>query len=96
MLIWFLATWIVTVFLTTAAASLYWSVDKTPWRGIFTALSMAFAGIVMMSMYEAFATRIDPETLAKMLYAVCMMQASTQLLFAVRVRRRKHSAMKSA
>jgi|GEM_PF-4118664 len=93
MLIWFLLTWFVTVFLTVAAATLYWKVDKTPWRGFFTALSMALAGIAMMLLYQTFASRIDAESLAKILYVLCMAQALTLLLLAARVYKRKRSVM---
>lgn len=96
MLIWFLMTWFVTVFLTVAAASLYWKIDKTPWRGLFTALSMALVGIAMLIIHQAFASQFDAGSLAKILYVLCVAQALTQLMWAVRVHKRKRSAMNYA
>lgn len=96
MTIWFVSTWTVTVFLTVAAASMYWSVDKTPWRGFLTALSMALAGVAMLGLYRAFASHIDVERLAKILYAACMAQALAQYVVAARVRKRRRSVAKCA
>lgn len=93
MLFWFVGTWFVTVTLTIAAASMYWSIDALPWRGFATAISMALVGIVMMVLYKTLVDHFDAAMLAIILYSVSMAQALIQLLIAAKIRSKKRKAI---
>jgi hypothetical protein len=87
MLIWLILTVLVTCFFTVGAASLYWSMDKKPWRGLATAFSMAIVGVVMMLLFQVLHDRIEVGLLGKILYAFAMTQSIVQCAVALQKKR---------
>jgi hypothetical protein len=87
MFIWLIATFSTTCFFTVFAASLYWSMDKSPWRGLLTALSMAMVGVGLMVFFHLFRNGIEVALLAKILYAFAMIQAILQWAIAWKKKR---------
>lgn len=87
MLIWLILTFLVTCIFTVGAASLYWSMDKLPWRGLATALSMAIVGVVMMLLFQVLREEIEAGLLAKTLYSFAMIQSIVQCAVALHRKR---------
>jgi hypothetical protein len=92
MLTWLIVTFLVTSFFTVGAASLYWSIDKKPWRGLCTAFSMVIVGIVMMLLFMTLRDGIEGGLLVRGLYSIAMLQSIIQCAIALY---KKHSLSES-